>query len=69
MCEHVRVFETGTQTIHEYCEDKYFTVHKLNYWRYKIQKEKNNKGHHPTRGFTQVKPKSISVPPTSIING
>jgi hypothetical protein len=55
MRQHISLWEASNQSIREYCADKDFTMHKLNYWRYKLQKEQ--KGNTATLvGFTRVVP-------------
>jgi hypothetical protein len=39
MGEHVASWKDSGLTPVQYCADKDFTVHKFNYWRYKIEKE------------------------------
>jgi hypothetical protein len=61
MREEVLLWESSKQSVQQYCKGKYYTVHKLNYWRYKIQREKRSKDQKPSTGFTQVKLKPVAV--------
>jgi hypothetical protein len=60
MRQHVSLWEASNQSPREYCEGKDFTVHKLNYWRYKIRKEKRGKPG-VSGGFTRVEPLASSA--------
>ena len=59
MCQQVALFEAGKLTPREYCQGKDYTIHKFNYWRYKIQKEKSSKPG-VSGGFTRVEPAAAS---------
>jgi len=61
MGEHVANWKDSGLTPVQFCADKDFTVHKFNYWRYKIEKEdtkvKTVKG-----GFVRLQVKEDAAP-------
>jgi hypothetical protein len=61
MGEHVASWKASGLTVVQFCADKDFTVHKFNYWRYKIEKEptkvKTVKG-----GFVRLRVKEEAPP-------
>ena len=59
MSQQVALFEASKLTPREYCQGKDYTIHKFNYWRYKIQKEKRSTPG-VSGGFTRVEPAAAS---------
>ena len=60
MSQQVALFEASKLTPREYCQGKDYTIHKFNYWRYKMQKEKRSKPG-VSGGFTRVELAAASV--------
>ena len=62
MRQHANAFYSSGLNLRQYCADKDFTIHKLNYWLNKLIKEQNPVTN--TGGFRRVKAKAaLPLPP------
>lgn len=55
MREEVSAYHASQLPVRQFCEDKPYTFHKLNYWVLKIKKEQNGGQHVQKSGFSSIK--------------
>lgn len=66
MRKEVAAFKSSGHPIAQFCQDKSYTLHKLNYWVIKVKREESGQpATSSTKGFSTLKPGNIAGPTLS----